>query len=328
MKFIEPSVEIIQQEPGIDGMMKMIELAGRTAYKSEDKITEDSAKKFVKMLKQREHGAALEHGTCYLAIPTDKWEEIVDDHDFAFWENPYQWMGFDYRSLDDNIIYLTTNYRVLVESGYEQLLDYMVTPTEDEFQWNNGEYQHFHRRITVKFTCDRGVSHEFVRHRVFSFLMESTRYCNYSKDKFGNKITYIIPRWIHDIQEEESHYIDSLTRVPNDHIKDMEGISLVMTLSTMDRTVADFVDTLQQAERAYLNMTQLDDGTKLVPQQARQVLPNALKTELIMTGTVDQWNRFFELRCAPNAHPDARYLADMLKNQFISEGYIKQENYD
>lgn len=167
MKFIEPSVETIQQEPGIDGMMKIIELAGRTAYKSEDHITEDSAKKFVKMLKNRNHGAALEHGTCYLAIPCEVWNEIVDDHDFNFMDCPYQYYSFDYRGDFDgqDFIYLTTNYRVLVEHGYEQLLDYMVTPTEDEFQSNN-DYQHFKRRITVKFTCDRGVSHEFVRHKL------------------------------------------------------------------------------------------------------------------------------------------------------------------
>lgn len=323
MKLIEPSVEIIQQEPGINGMMKMIELAGRTAYKSEDYITEDSAKKFVKMLKQRKHGAALEHGTCYLAIPSKEWNNVVDDHDFNFMDCPYQWFGFDYSP--KGYIYLTTNYRVLVEHWYEQLLDYMVTPTEDEFKWNNGAYQHFHRRVTVKFICDRGVSHEFCRHRVFSFLMESTRYCNYSKDKFGGEITYIIPRWIHDIQEHEAKFVDPLTYVPRDHVMDMEGISLVMTLSTMDRTVADFVDVLQKCERVYLNMTRLDDGYKLVPQQARQVLPNALKTELIMTGTVEQWKDFFTLRCAPNAHPDARYLALKLQDLFIANGYIKDE---
>ena len=326
MKFIEPSVEIIQQEPGIDGMMKMIELAGRTAYKSEDHITEDSAKKFVKMLKQREHGAALEHGTCYLAIPKEVYGQICDDHHFTFLDCPYQWFGFDYRSgiKGCDYVWLTTNYRVLVEHGREELLNYMVTPTEDEFRWNGGSYQHFHRRVTVKFTCDRGVSHEFVRHRVFSFLQESTRYCNYSKEKFDG-VTYIIPRWIHDIQEEEAKYVDSLTYVPRDHVMDMKGISLVMTLATMDRTVADFVDVMDKCERAYINMTKLDDGTKLLPQQARQVLPNALKTELIMTGTIDQWEGFFKLRCAPSAHPDARYLALQLQDQFIERGYIKDK---
>jgi len=324
MKFIEPSVEIIQQEPGIDGMMKIIELAGRTAYKSEDHITEDSAKKFVKMLKDKKHGAALEHGTCYLTIPTEDWDQIVDDRDFAFWECPYQWHGFDYRTelADSDYIYLTTNYRVLVERGYEQLLDYIVTPTEDEFQWNNGAYQHFHRRITVKFICDRGVSHEFCRHRVFSFLMESTRYCNYAKDKFGNEITFIIPRWIHDIQEEIASTIDSLTGDSRSYYMDYSENTLMNMLTVEDRTVSQYMDTLQKIERCYLDMITLDDGTKLVPQQARQILPNCLKTELIMTGTVNQWKQFFELRCAPSAHPDARYLAEQLKNQFISRGYV------
>ena len=320
MNFIEPSVEIIQQGPGIDGMMKMIELAGRTAYKSEDKITEDSAKKFVKMLKQREHGAALEHGTCYLAVPKDTWNDIIEDHNFAFYDCPYQWFG--YSGLTENCVHLTTNYRVLVEYGYEQLLDYLVTPTEDEFDLNDGKYCHFHRRVTVKFICDRGVSHEFVRHRVFSFLQESTRYCNYSKDKFGNQITFIIPRWIHDIQEDIASTVDSTTGFNRDYFREYKDNILINNLTTVDRTVAQYIDTLQRIEDCYLDMLTQEDGTKLIPQQARQILPNALKTELIMTGTIEQWKDFFKLRCAPNCHPDARYLANQLKDQFLNEGYI------
>ena len=317
MKFIEPSVEIIQQEPGIDGMMKIMEMAGRTAYKSEDHITEDSAKRFVKMLKDKKHGAALEHGTCYLAIPQEEWDNIVDDHDFNFLDCPYQFYGFDYRTRDYR--YLTTNYRVLVEHGYEQLLDYMVTPTEDEFQWNVGAYHHFHRRITVKFICDRGVSHEFCRHRVFSFLMESTRYCNYSKDKFGNQITFIIPRWIHDIQEEIASTVDSATGLSREYFRDYQTNILMNNLTTVDRTVSSYMDTLQAIEDCYLDMT-IEDGLK--PQQARQILPNCLKTELIMTGTIEQWKWFFKLRCATSAHPDARYLATQLKEKFRNAGYL------
>lgn len=320
MKFIEPSVEIIQQEPGIDGMMKIIEMAGRTAYKSEDHITEDSAKRFVKMLKDKKHGAALEHGTCYLQIPMEDYRDIVEDHDYAFCECPYQWFGFDYSH--QGYIYLTTNYRVLVKYGYEQLLDYMVTPTEDEFQWNEGIYQHFKRRITVKFTCDRGVSHEFVRHRVFSFLMESTRYCNYSKDKFGGEITFIIPRWIHDIQENIASTVDPLTYESRGGFRKYQGKALMDMLCIYDRTVAQYVDTLSNIERCYLDMTTLDDGTKLLPQQARQILPNCLKTELVMTGTIEQWKGFFELRCASSAHPDARHLATQLEEKFRNAGYL------
>ena len=323
MKFIEPSVQIIHQEPGIDGMMKQIEMAGRTAYKSEDRITEDSAKKFVKMLKQREHGAALEHGTCYLAIPKEKWNNIVDDHDFSFMDCPYQFYGFDYRLPDRNFIYLTTNYRVLVEHGYEELLDYMTIPTEDEFQWNNGTYQHFYRRVTVKFICGRGISHEFVRHRQFSFLMESTRYCNYSKDKFGRELTFIIPRWIHDIQTNTVKTVDPLTGDYRTEFIAYKGTDLIRMLSTVDRTVAQYYDTLQNIENCYLDMTTLDDGTKLVPQEAREILPNCLKTELIMTGTISQWNEFFRLRCASSAHPDAQYLAKNLEKQFKELDYVQ-----
>lgn len=323
MKFIEPSVEIIQQEPGIDGMMKIIEIAGRTAYKSEDHIAEDSAKRFVKMLKDKKHGAALEHGTCYLAIPKDAWDYIVEDHNFAFYDCPYQWFGTDYRTgVRQDHIYLTTNYRVLVEYGYEQLLDYLVTPAEDEFQWNDGAYQHFYRRVTVKFICDRGVSHEFVRHRVFSFLQESTRYCNYSKDKFGGEITFIIPRWIHDIQEDIASTVDPLTYESREGLRKYQGKALMDMLCVYDRTVAQYVDTLSNIERCYLDMITLDDGTKLLPQQARQILPNCLKTELIMTGTIEQWKGFFELRCAPSAHPDARHLATQLEEKFRNAGYL------
>lgn len=315
MKFIEPSVEIVQQEPGIDGMMKIIEMAGRTAYKSEDYITEDSAKRFVKMLKDKKHGAALEHGTCYLAIPQEEWYNIVDDHDFNFMTCPYQFYGTAYRTGDYR--YLTTNYRVLVEHRYESLLDFMITPTDEDFVRG-----HFNRRITVKFTCDRGVSHEFVRHRVFSFLQESTRYCNYSKDKFGGEITFIIPRWIHDIQEDIASTVDPLTYESREGFRKYQGKALMDMLCIYDRTVAQYVDTLSNIERCYLDMTTLDDGTKLLPQQARQILPNCLKTELVMTGTIEQWKGFFELRCATSAHPDARHLAIQLEEKFRNAGYL------
>ena len=315
MKFIEPSVEIIQQEPGIDGMMKIIEMAGRTAYKSEDHITEDSAKKFVKMLKDKKHGAALEHGTCYLDIPKEVWNNLVDDHDLNFIDCPYQWFG--YSGLTDDYIHLTTNYRVLVEHGYESLLDGMVEPTEEDF-----EREIFKRRITVKFICDRGVSHEFVRHRVFSFLQESTRYCNYSKDKFGGEITFIIPRWIHDIQEDIASTVDPLTYESREGLRKYQGKALMDMLCVYDRTVAQYMDTLSNIEKCYLDMTTLDDGTKLLPQQARQILPNCLKTELVMTGTIEQWKGFFELRCATSAHPDARHLAIQLEEKFRNAGYL------
>ena len=161
--------------------------------------------------------------------------------------------------------------------------------------------------------------------RVFSFLMESTRYCNYSKDKFGNQITFIIPRWIHDIQEDIASTIEPTTGLKRDYFREYRTDVLMHMLTTVDRTVSQYMDTLRNIETCYLNMITLDDGTKLVPQQARQILPNALKTELIMTGTIEHWKHFFELRCAPSAHPDARYLAEQLKDLFIINNYVKKD---
>jgi thymidylate synthase (FAD) len=153
-------------------------------------------------------------------------------------------------------------------------------------------------------------------------LQESTRYCNYSKDKFGGEITFIIPRWIHDIQEDIASTVDPLTYKSREGLRKYQGKALMDMLCVYDRTVAQYVDTLSNIERCYLDITTLDDGTKLLPQQARQILPNCLKTELVMTGTIEQWKGFFELRCATSAHPDARYLATQLEEKFRNAGYL------
>lgn len=300
MKLINSKVEIIEQEPGISGIYKQIEIAGRTAYKSEDKITEDSAKSFVDMLIKNGHGAALEHGTVYLQIPRNKVSELIDIHDLNFYESPYVYWNYA-----DDYVYITTNYRALLEHHYEDLLEYVVEPTDKH-----------KKRITVRFTCDRGVSHEFVRHRVFSFLQESTRFCNYSKDKYGNQLTFIIPEWVKgfpdgNLPEGDYYYWDGdwCKRVDVEHgTKTQEDI--IRNADNND-AVNLFLWGLSNDETYYLQMV---NKFGLKPQEARQILPNALKTELIMTGTVEQWDEFFRLRRAPNAHPDARKLADELYN--------------
>jgi len=154
MQLIQPSFEIIDQEFGLNGIYKHIELAGRTCYKSLDKITENSAQEFVDRMIKSKHLAMCEHGTIYLAIP--------NDHDICLILelNPYTKCN-----PVNNVCYATTNFRVLVEHNALWLLEYLCEPTE-----------YHEKRITVKFTCDRGVTHEFVRHRVFSFAQESTRY--------------------------------------------------------------------------------------------------------------------------------------------------------
>lgn len=290
MRLIKPKVEIINQEPGVEGLFKHMELCARTCYKSEDKITEDSARKFIdNVIVARGHTAMLEHGTVYLKIPYG----IMYDTGYIatkYIDNPYSIVRqiYDYWCV-------TSNYRVLLQNGWLDDLQYLCEPTE------------YHvRRITVRFICDMGVAREFCRHRVFSFAQESTRYCNYSKAKFGKELNCIIPRWYKNMFEGNSYNIELC------HTYDLtisEGLS---------RTEAAWIQAMCEAESTYFGL--LTEGEPA--QQARNVLPLALKTELIMTGTDEQWAGFFNLRCARDAHPQARELAIELRDRMILAGYI------
>lgn len=287
MKLIESSVQIIEEKDPY----KMIELAGRTCYKSEDKITENSAKEFVDRMIKLGHGAMLEHGTIYLTIDGEdpNLSEIQSNPHTKVNLVPYEVLTESNYTISYKA-YITTNLRVLVENNLKELLCYQVEPTE-----------HHEKRITAKFICDRGVSHEFVRHRVFSFAQESTRYCDYSKDKFGNDITYIIPSWL-DLPEGKYSNWD------NDWCDVSELKLLYPEVDNLSDPANCFLQSIKNAEYYYFML--INRGWK--PQQARQVLPNATKTELVMTGFESDWEHFFELRCSGAAHPDAKKLADEL----------------
>ena len=294
MKLINSKVEILEPTGyTIDDVYKQIEIAGRTCYKSEDKITPTSAKEFVDRMIKSGHGAMLEHGTVYLTIPTQNRnsEKYKRNHYSAV--NIVSVDGINGRT------FVTTNYRVLVENEWLDDLKYICEPTV------------FHeKRISVRWTCDRGVSHEFVRHRVFSFAQESTRYCNYSKDKFGNELTFIIPTWL-TLPESNYTYCDG------DWI---DANKQVIQISEDEANAHSFLVTLDCSEYQYTQL--INNGWK--PQQARQILPNALKTELVMTGFESDWKHFFELRCDTAAHPDARKLALELYNKLYNKEYGKE----
>jgi len=275
MNLITPKVEIIPQGEGIDGIFKQIEIAGRTCYKSENKITETSSKEFVQRMIDNGHTAMLEHGSVYLFVPwINYFEEETAPKMYDVVINKYSKFYSNHDFSKDDIgtygAYITTNYRVLYENNWLHLLKYLCKPTE------------FHdKRVTVRFTCDRGVSHELVRHRVFSFAQESTRYCNYSKDKFGNELTFIMP--------------------------DKEGWK-------GSDAYYEMLNCLDEIERIYMHA--MKGG--VTPQTARAILPNTLKTEVVMTGYMSDWKKFLELRTAPNAHPDMQYLAKKLEKQLKS----------
>ena len=297
MRLIKPKVEIINQEPGVEGLFKHMELCARTCYKSEDKITEDSARKFIdNVIVARGHTAMLEHGTVYLKIP---YGIMYDTGYFSNEAIATKYIDNPYSIVQNSQIYdywcVTSNYRVLLQNGWLDDLQYLCEPTE------------YHvRRITVRFICDMGVAREFCRHRVFSFAQESTRYCNYSKAKFGKELNCIIPCWYKNMFEGNSYNIELC------HTYDLtisEGLS---------RTEAAWIQAMCEAESTYFGL--LTEGEPA--QQARNVLPLALKTELIMTGTVEQWIEFLKLRCANDAHPQARELAIELRDRLLLDDYI------
>ena len=278
MKIIKPSVIELKQTD----LFKHIELCGRTCYKSEDRITDGSAEKFVNMLREHAHGAMLEHGTVYLEIPN---EDIFQANDVVkeLQLITGQWvrlasivrepLPYSKTTFSDNSVCITTNYRVIVENNIEWLMEkYQCAPTE-----------HHYKRRTFKITCNRGVSHEFVRHRVFSFAQESQRYCNYSKDKFSNEVKFIEPTALSNIGSDKE-----------------------------SQNYAIWYESCANAEVDYLAM--IKNGA--TPQEARDILPNACATELIMTGFESDWGHFFDLRCAKDAHPEAQEIANMIKEQF------------
>jgi thymidylate synthase (FAD) len=269
MKLIKSSYEILPQAPGLEGVYKQIELAGRVCYKSEDKITETSAKEFVDMLIKRGHLSVLEHGTVYLAIPATTY---APDAVSKYLDNPYSKVtkSDNYTFKDSygdevNAWCVTTNLRVIIENNAIEDLEFICEPTE-----------YHQKRTTVKFICSRSTSHQLVRHRVMSFAQESQRYCNYSLDKFDNEITFVYPSWLDD-----------------------------------NKVCTDFEFGLIDAEVRYFNMIKL--GYK--PQQARQILPNACKTELVVTGFNDDWNKLLDLRCGTGADPDIKQLMNPLKEE-------------
>jgi thymidylate synthase (FAD) len=293
MRLIKPSFEILHT----DDYKKMIEIAGRTCYKSEDKINENSAEGFVEKMIKNNHYAMLEHGTIYLTIDKERKENYLDPESNKYKKYCYNkytkvFIPTTYKGGD---VCITTNLRVLVENGWLKDLKYSTEPTEKH-----------EKRVSVQFICDRGVANEFVRHRAFSFAQESTRYCNYSKNKFGNELTFILPCWL-DYNELADEFGNLEKLNYNENIDKFQ--------SSEWNDASNFLQSIAWSESNYLTL--LDNGW--TPQQARSVLPNSLKTELIMTGFVSDWKHFFDLRALGTTgqpHTQAKELALPLYEEF------------
>ena len=305
MNIIRPTFEVIPRNEQ-RGNIDVIELAARTCYKTEDAIKDGSAERIVSMLISKNHTAMLEHGD-YIFLVDDY--KILDN------------VAYSLRHIEENTghrirLSITSEGKRPIISGniraWRELMEanttagwYFAAAIDPVFIWDivpeeerieDGRIhqihyadlkgaleQRVHLRQTVRFMVDRGVTHEFVRHREMSFAQESTRYCNYIQDKFGNEITVIEPSFL----EEGS-----------------EAYSL-------------WKRHCMSAETAYTHMLRM--GCK--PQEARTVLPTSTKADLIVTGTLGQWRSFFDLRALEvtgPAHPQAVEVAKPLLTRMAS----------
>lgn len=293
MKLIKQSFEILEQKDfSLVGIKKFIERCGRVCYKSEDRTTDDSYEKFVNMLEKRDHARPLEFGTVHLKMILPDFQGFVHSLlTIGLLNN--MWIKHNY--VGDSI-YISTNYRY-----YLDIIKYFPN-VRDYFTEKDNEY--YPKRYTVHFITSRGIMDEFRTHVGLSHLAESTRYCNYSKDKFDNQITFIQPSWI--ILDKEIAPINELCLLSGQY--DRENPNL--------RYLASLVD----ANYAYVSL--LNKGW--TPQQAREVLPISVKSELISCGFEDAWDNFFYRRCANDAHPMAREIAIPLQERFKELGYVNQ----
>jgi|LSPZ01.1.fsa_nt_gi thymidylate synthase (FAD) len=277
MLIVKPSAELIIQDSNAKGMYQHIEKIGRICYKSEEKITEDSHMKFVENLTKRKHFAMLEHGTVYgIFLVKDSNEKFIQN-----WEND-RYSVVNREEIDGGngqsvlMAFITTNYRRFtelkispieaIENNYG-INELFISPTPHD--------KHV-KRYTIKFVCDRGVSHEFVRNRGSkgnAFAQESTRYCNYLNKEH---CTYIYPGWLEQATEEQKAQYQS----------------------DCAKNEFDYFAALK---------------TGLSPQLARNYLNHWLKTELVITAYPFDWFDFFRLRCAKDAHPEAQECANLAK---------------
>lgn len=293
MKLLKPKSEIIFQEPTLEGVFKQIEIAGRTCYKSEDKITPESAEKFVQRMINSKHFAMLEHGTIYLAIPAhfNPYISKLQGVGEKYIHNSYSKVS---GNKTYNKHYVTTNYRVLIENNWLDDLKYLSNPTK-----------YHEKRISVKFSTQIATTREFNRHRVNSIAEQSTRYCNYSSDKFNNGLSISIPSWVNQESSEITDCEYSLEYFCKNVLDNSYNWSALEYW-----LFANLV-----SEYSYLNLINMGKS----PQEARAILPLDLQTELIHTAFISDWQHFFDLRALGTTgkpHPDAEILAKPLLEEF------------
>ena len=301
MKLIKQSFEILEQKDfTIKGIKQFIERCARVSYKSEDRMTDTSYEKFVNMLESRGHDRPLEFGTVHLKMILPDFQAFIHSLLTIGMLNNI-WIKHAYKG---DVIYITTNYRY-----YLDIIKYFPNVKKYLTEEDN---EYYPKRYTVHMILDRGVMDEFRTHVGLSHLAESTRYCNYSKDKFNNEVTFVIPSWMDfpEISIDLGNYDKTSVRSKdgNVHIIDTKP----------PYVEGDFIRSLCEAESNYLSIVR----NGWTPQQARSVLPLGIKSELISCGFEDAWTNFMRRRDAKDAHPMAQEIAKPMHKEFIERGFI------
>ena len=295
MILLEQKAEYLKQEPGVEGVYKVIEKAARTCYKSEAKCdgTVEGAKAFVERMIKSHHTAMLESCSvylkCYRNFKYEKNTGMVEcPSDLEF----YATNKYSKFNLDKDYNYVTTNLRVLVENNRLDDLNYWSEPTDTH-----------EKRYTFRLVTDRAIANEIVRHRLFSFAQESTRFVDYSNEKYGTDIAYIMPDWFPNatLQQQEAFM---------QMMKDTEDLYFALRGKWDER----------KPDKRF--KTGFKDNP-LTPQQARAVFPLCLKTELCMTGYVTDWRFFLDLRLfgkTGKPHPQIVELSEKIVEQMKEAG--------
>ena len=295
MKLINPKVEQWQCGYTLPDIWSHIARCARTCYQSEPRSNGETDEEFVKRVILRNHSfkeiaksrelqlklhlSVLEHGTVYLFLANKNYDRAL-----IYRDSPYSMVYID----EFNNSYVTTNMRVIVENGRMCDLEYLCPPDA-----------HFYLRTTFSIITDIGVARELDRHRSHSISEESTRFCNYSKDKFGNELTFIKPEWFNSLYIDKDGHWDNINYYSHDDRSQIEDF---------------YAGDLLVAERNYIYL--LKSGW--TPQQARQVLPLSTKVQTIHTAFNDDWEEFIKLRadaCSGSVHPNMKVIANMIKNE-------------
>ena len=311
MRFVEDDVKFIEQEPGIDGMFKMMEKAARICYKTEDLTTEDSANRIIeKTIIPSGHTSVLEFGTVYL-----KYNILNILGYFKYILDRYSRVKFHGAN-----VYVTTTYRTIMQGGYEDPIE--AIEKKFDKNWKNDlkhwcePNKHHHKRYCFKFIMDRVGSQSVERHRGvwgISYAQESTRFVNYNKDKFDKSIMFSLPSKFYELIDKFNTEETIKRTCPNYTSLDMNDWSLDERLSFL-RNCSDewniYEKALKQAEKSYMMLS--DCGWK--PQDARGVLNLDIKTEFMMCAYKEDWRMWLFRRLDKHAHPHIIRFAKMVND--------------